>query len=220
MLAHEARHALTARAVGLLHGVGVVADLWGGHTQFTEQAPDPGRSALVAVVGPMANAVLAGAGVALPAVDDVVVRLLLVARTDVTCSSRCSTSLRGCHWTADDWLRRRSGGSAAAAGPAPWSPAGAASGRRPAVLWLLGRPLVLGRQPTAFGVILVVLVAGLLWRGASGAVAAGQVRRVAERLDLAAYLEPAAALSSTSTGWRPGSWPGIGVTAASISGTK
>src|SRR5680860_1148145 len=46
VLAHEAAH-------------GVVADLWGGHTAYNSSNARPGASALVAVAGPAANALLA-----------------------------------------------------------------------------------------------------------------------------------------------------------------
>lgn len=61
VLAHEAAHALVAQRVGF--GVSrIVADFWGGHTAHDGADGTPGRSSAVAVVGPLANAVLAALG--------------------------------------------------------------------------------------------------------------------------------------------------------------
>lgn len=58
VLAHEAAHALMAQRVGF--GVSrIVADFWGGHTAHDGAGGTAGRSAAVAVVGPLANGVLA-----------------------------------------------------------------------------------------------------------------------------------------------------------------
>jgi Zn-dependent protease len=58
ILVHEAAHALAARAFGL-PVLRVVADLWGGHTAFAAGRSTAGATAVVAVVGPLANAALA-----------------------------------------------------------------------------------------------------------------------------------------------------------------
>ncbi|WP_298886195.1 site-2 protease family protein [uncultured Serinicoccus sp.] len=58
VLVHEAAHALVAQGVGF--GVSrIVADFWGGHTAHDGAGGTPARSAAVAVVGPLANGVLA-----------------------------------------------------------------------------------------------------------------------------------------------------------------
>ena len=58
VLVHEAAHALMAQRVGF--GVSrIVADFWGGHTAHDGAGGTPGRSAAVAVVGPLSNAALA-----------------------------------------------------------------------------------------------------------------------------------------------------------------
>jgi Zn-dependent protease len=55
---HEAAHALMAKRRG--HTVTEVAvTLWGGHTQYTGRATHPDDVALVSVVGPLTNVVLA-----------------------------------------------------------------------------------------------------------------------------------------------------------------
>ncbi|MCC9145427.1 MULTISPECIES: site-2 protease family protein [unclassified Arthrobacter] len=61
VLAHEAAHALTARAYHWPTSK-IVLTLWGGHTQFGDLRSTPGRSLLVALAGPAANFLLAAAG--------------------------------------------------------------------------------------------------------------------------------------------------------------
>ena len=58
---HEGAHALGARSFGYpVHRV--VAALWGGHTALDVSRATPGPSAVVAVVGPLSNLVLAALG--------------------------------------------------------------------------------------------------------------------------------------------------------------
>src|SRR5690606_7409430 len=59
VLAHEVAHGLAGHAVGSPPREYVLT-LWGGHTQFANDMRTPGASAFVSVVGPLANAVLAG----------------------------------------------------------------------------------------------------------------------------------------------------------------
>ena len=70
VLVHEASHALAALWRG--HPVSrIVADVWGGHTVYDATRSSPTTTALVAVVGPLSNLVLAGAGrVGRPRPDD------------------------------------------------------------------------------------------------------------------------------------------------------
>jgi Zn-dependent protease len=55
---HEAAHALVARACGY-RVTELAMTLWGGHTAYTGKVERPGDGALVAVVGPITNLVLA-----------------------------------------------------------------------------------------------------------------------------------------------------------------
>jgi Zn-dependent protease len=58
VLVHEAAHALAARAFGM-PVLRIVANLWGGHTAMEEVRAAPGRLAVVAVAGPLANGLVA-----------------------------------------------------------------------------------------------------------------------------------------------------------------
>jgi Zn-dependent protease len=202
VLVHEFAHVLAARSVGLpVHEV--VADLWGGHTQFEDLSPTPGRNAYVAVVGPLANAALAGCGfLLLGSLDDGVVRLLVVALVFSNgfvavfnlapglpldggrVVESLVWALTGRHWA----------GTLAAG----WC------GRAFAVLllyWALGRPLLAGQRPEPANAVWGMMVAFLLWQGASSAVVVGRLRRQASGLRLGDLAEPALVLPVWSEGW-------------------
>lgn len=84
VLVHELAHALTARVFGW-PSQKIVLNLWGGHTQFEAFAATPARSVAVALAGPAANFVLAGAawllvsGVHLTGVADILVNIFMWA---------------------------------------------------------------------------------------------------------------------------------------------
>ena len=77
VLVHEAAHALAARWRG--HPVDrIVADVWGGHTVYDATRTSPGSTALIAVVGPLANLALAVVGLLLQSVTTNDTALLLL----------------------------------------------------------------------------------------------------------------------------------------------
>ena len=59
------------------------------------------------------------------------------------------------------------------------------------VLWVVGRPLLLGQPPALFTIIWCGLIGAFLWMGATSAIRAGQSRRVIERVPLSRVLRPA-----------------------------
>ena len=59
------------------------------------------------------------------------------------------------------------------------------------VLWLVGRPLLLGQPPSLVTIVWCGLIGAFLWMGATSAIRAGQSRRVIERVPLARVLRPA-----------------------------
>jgi len=203
VLVHEMAHAGMALALGLPVKE-IVATLWGAHTQFEDEAPTPGRSAAVAVVGPLSNAVLAGAGLLLLPLTDVGVTRLLVYALVVTNAFVAVFNLLpglpldgGRIVESGVWAitGRRWRGTLVAG----WC------GRAVAVLvllWFIGTPALQGRSPSLFNLVWSVLIAGMLWQGASGAIAVGRVRSGAERLDLASYTAPAVASPADSAAWQ------------------
>lgn len=204
VLVHEFAHALTARALGLPVEQ-VVANLWGGHTQFTDEAPTPGRSALVAVVGPLSNAALAALGaLALSAVSaHGVTRLLLVALVFSNAFVAAFNLAPGLPLDGGRVVEslvwavtgRRWAGTLAAG----WC------GRVVAVAvlaWAVLLPLSQGRTPTTFTLVWGAMIALLLWQGATSAVALGRLRRAAAALRLGRHVEPAWGAPAGTDTWR------------------
>lgn len=209
VLVHEMAHALTARMLGLpVHEV--VADLWGGHTQLIDESPTPGRSALVAVVGPLANAVLAGAGLFLlqgltTGVSGLLALALVLSNAFVAAFNLApglpldgGRVIEAAVWAASGrrWLGTLVAG---------WC------GRVVAlavVFWGIGLPLLRGSAPGLVMVVWSVMIAALLWQGAGQAIVFGRLRRGAARLALARFTEPARPLPQTSIAWwQPGQPP-------------
>lgn len=205
VLVHELAHASAALSLGMPVKE-IVATLWGGHTQFEDEAPTPGRSALVAVVGPLSNGVLAGVGLLLlTRLDGGVTRLLLlalVATNGFVAVFNLAPGLPldgGRLVESGVWALtgRRWRGTVVAG----WC------GRVVAVLvlvWTLGLPLLDGRTPGLFSLVWSVLIAGMLWQGASSAIAVGKVHRGAEALDLATFTAPAVASPAATSQWQSG----------------
>jgi Zn-dependent protease len=176
VLVHEAAHALAAQWSG--HPVSrIVADVWGGHTVYDATRSSPGTTAVVAVVGPLSNLVLAGVvwGIRALTTNETAVTLLgIVAFANllvglfnllpglpldggqiVSALVWKATGSRGRGLVAAGWL-----------------------GRVVAVLtvaWFALRPLLEGRAPEIFDVVWPVAIAFFLWQGATAAVRAGHI---------------------------------------------
>jgi Zn-dependent protease/CBS domain-containing protein len=202
VLLHEIAHAATARALGL-PVTEIVANLWGGHTQFSDESPSPGSTALVAVAGPLANGGLTVVGwLALGSVDDGVLRLLLVAlvlTNGLVAAFNLAPGLPldgGRVLEAAVW--KVTGDRSAGTFAAGWC------GRVVAALllvWTIGGPLVRGEQPQLTNVVWSVMIAALLWQGATAAIGVARLRRRAARLQLADLVQPAMALPADDVGW-------------------
>ncbi len=209
VLVHEAAHAVAARRAGL-HVEEVVVDLWGGHTSLGRPAT-PGTSAVVSVVGPLANLVLAGVASAARALvpaapaDDVVsvaavVGFLLAAVALVNLVLGLFNLVPGLPLDGGRVLEalvwRVSGSQDTGAVVAGWA------GRAVAVAlvaWGVGRPLLLGAPPSLFTVVWVVVLAGFLWQGASASLTVARFRRRAAEVDLAAVARAAVAVPATAS---------------------
>jgi Zn-dependent protease len=205
VLVHEFAHAAAARTLGLpVHAI--VANLWGGHTQYADDSPTPGRSALVAAAGPLANGALTLLGVAaltgeLAPIGGVTHLLLfaLVLSNGFVAAFNLAPGLpldggrvvESLVWAVTG---RRSTGTLVAG----WC------GRLVAVaviaVFVLG-PLTRGAVPDLFTLVWSLMIAVMLWQGASSAVAVGKVRSRAGRLRLADLVEPAVGRSAEDTTW-------------------
>jgi len=191
VVAHEAAHALVGQWRGY-HVRRIVADLWGGHTAYDTDDTSPMSSALVAVVGPLANAVLAGVGwLALNAVDKDVVRLLIGAFIFTNAFVAIFNLLPGMPldggFIVDAVVWRLTGSRTAGLLVAGWL------GRLlvvALVCWAVALPLVRGDSPDAFYVLWSVLIAGFLWLGASNAIARAKSERLFSRVRVRDVLRP------------------------------
>jgi len=175
---HEAAHALMARRFG-----GAVRELavtlWGGHTAFTGSALRPGQSALIALVGPLTNLILAGilyAGYR-TALPGTIPFLLCFAGFFSNMFVGLFNLLPGLPldggqileaivWKITGWRTR---GTIVAG----WI------GRIVAALvlvWQFAVPLLQGRRPDLSSLIWMFLIASFLWSGAGQAIASARRR--------------------------------------------
>lgn len=186
ILVHEIAHGLVARARGL-HVQEYALTLIGGHTAFGGGRITPLTSALVAVVGPAANLVLAalfvlGARLAEPfSVVDLVLYAAAYANGFVGLFNLVpglpldgGKVLESVVWTVTGDRRR---GTVAAG----WC------GRVVAVAlvaWVVLVPLLRGGRPELFGVVWAAIVGAFLWSGAGQAIRSATASRAVDSLEV------------------------------------
>ncbi len=184
VLAHEAAHAVVAHRFG--YSVSrVVADLWGGHTAYDSAGAGgdgggPGRSALVAVAGPLANGVLAVLALLLhPHLDADIPALLVGALGYTNGFVALFNLLPGLPldggFLVESLVWRVSGSRETGLIAAGWC------GRVVTVLvlgWALVLPLLRGGRPSLFDLAWAGLIGAFLWAGATGAIRTGKARRL------------------------------------------
>jgi Zn-dependent protease len=198
---HELAHAVAARAVGT-PPTDIVLDLWGGHTAFSEEIRTPGRSILVAAVGPLTNGLLAVVcGVlATVATDGGVVRgvLLMLAYTNGFVAVLNALPglpldggrvLEGVVWAVS---RSRTTGTVAA-GRIGQAVAVAV------VAWFVVRPFALGYQPGVITIVWSLAIGWMLWRGATGSIRYARFRRAAEDVSVGRLMRPAVTVSGAAS---------------------
>lgn len=182
VLVHEAAHALVAQRVGF--GVSrIVADFWGGHTAHDGAGGTPGRSAAVAVVGPLSNGVLALLGWWLLGSLDAGVPLLLAyafawANTFVAIFNMVPGLPLDGGFLLEALVWRITGNRHLGTMVAGWF------GRLVVVLaaiYVLVPPLLQGQQMSLTRVALVGLIGFFLWQGASQAIRMGRHGLAASR---------------------------------------
>jgi Zn-dependent protease len=200
VLVHEAAHAVAARAVGL-PPTHIVITFWGGHTQFESEATSAGRSVLVAVVGPLANGVLAALAWVLAAGADTgaVAGRLLLAFCITNLFLAVFNLLPGLPLDGGRVLEavvwRITGSRGTGTLVAGWA------GRVVAVL-AVGYallPLLQGRPLRLFTVVWAALIGAMLWSAAGQAIAGARIRGRAERLQVGALMRPAVAVPEGTT---------------------
>ncbi|MFP3713962.1 site-2 protease family protein [Puerhibacterium sp. TATVAM-FAB25] len=175
---HEVAHALVARARG--HRVTELAvTLWGGHTAYTGTTRRPVDGALVAVVGPLTNVVLAVVFWVLFQLSPVasVPALLLYAAAFSNAFVGLFNLLPGLPLDGGQILESLvwavTGSRVKGTVAAGWAGRVVALG---VLAWALVWPFVAGVRPDWVTVMWSALLAAFLWSGAGEAVAAGRRR--------------------------------------------
>ncbi|GGB66669.1 peptidase M50 [Knoellia flava TL1] len=182
VLVHEGAHAATAVAVGLpVHRV--KADLWGGHTAYDPRLSTPGKAALIAVVGPLANLALgAVAWVASLAMTSEVPERVLFGVAFVNVLLAVFNLLPGLPLDGgqlvDALVWRLTGRREKGLIAAGWTGRAVTVG---VVLWFVVRPLLAGQQPSFTQVVWMALIGFFMWQGATAAIRTGQARQMLAR---------------------------------------
>ena len=200
VLAHEAAHAVVATRSGYRVNR-VVADLWGGHTAYDSSTARPGASALVAIAGPAANAVLALAGwLALPYISSDVPALLMGAMLYTNGFVAAFNLLPGLPldggFLVDSLVWRITGRRESGLIAAGWC------GRVVTVLVVLalvGWPLLNGEPPDLFNLVWGLFIGGFLWVGATNAIRSGRGSRLLAGIRIDSVWRRAASLPSNAS---------------------
>lgn len=198
VLGHEVAHAVAARLLGFrVHRI--VATLWGGHTAYDGTGTTPGRAAVVAVSGPLANLALAALGAAATVLlpwpasqfaSSVMVLNLLLAGFNLLPGLPLDGGqlVHSLVWGATG---RRDLGLVVAG----WCGRVLAVG---VVLVYAVLPLVRG-EVDVVTLVLALVMAWILWAGATAAVRRAPYERLLDRLRLEDVLEPVALVPAVTT---------------------
>ena len=201
VLAHELAHALTAK---LFHWPTekIVLNLWGGHTQFQSFTASPGRSVLVAMAGPAANFVLAGAGWLLlsygdlSGVADILANIFVWANLLIGIFNVLPGLPLDGGRLVESAVWKATGSQDKGTIAAGWA------GRIIVIalaLWFIVLPLLSGARPDISFTLITALVGSFLWMGASAAIQQARLRGRLYLVDAAALAEPAVGLPETAT---------------------
>lgn len=190
-----------------------VLTFWGGHTSFSSDLRSPGVSAAVSAAGPVANLLLAGAGwlvlrsiqpsgfgwvstdPSAPRIVAVVLVSLVWANLVVALFNLLPGNPLDGGRILEALIWKVTGNKDLGAIGAGWV------GRVIAVgiaLWFVVPPLAQGRQPSLTGVVWALLIASVVWRGASRSIEVGRARRSAAGFDLRPLLVPAAVVEASA----------------------
>lgn len=191
VLVHEGAHAFVARRLGL-HVLRIVTGMFGGHTAYDGRTLRPGASAAIAAAGPAANLLLGGLAWLLAQPTTGMTRWLLDGAVWMNVLLGVFNLLPGLPLDGgaivDALVWGVSGKRHLGLLAAGWVGRLLAVG---IVLLAVVRPLLQGRQTATSTAIWTVLIALILWRGATAAIARGQARKVLARVSLADVATPA-----------------------------
>jgi Zn-dependent protease len=172
VLVHELAHALTARAFGW-PSQKIVLNLWGGHTQFEAFTATPARSVAVALAGPAANFVLAGAawlivfGVHLTGVADILVNIFMWANFLIAVFNVLPGLPLDGGRIVESAVWKATGSQEKGTIAAGWTGRAIVAG---IVLLAVVVPLAQGQQLDLPFTMVTLLVAVFLWQGASASI--------------------------------------------------
>lgn len=194
VLGHEVGHAVVARMLGFrVHRI--VATLWGGHTAYDGTGATPGRSALVALAGPAVNGGLALLGVAAAATWSfpadrfawsfaLVNGLLAIFNVLPGLPLDGGAALQSLVWAVSG---RRDLGLVVAG----WVGRALAVG---IVAWFVLVPFGRGERPEILDVVIALVMAWVLWSGATAAIRRAPVEGVLQRVRVGDVAAPAVLL--------------------------
>ncbi len=203
VLVHELAHAVSARAFGW-PTTRIVLNLWGGHTQFEQFNASPGRSLIVALVGPAANFLLAVLGWSLLGLSEPgsVGRLLADTLIWANLLLAVFNVLPGLPLDGgrivESIVWKYTGNQERGTVAAGWA-------GRILVIFLLGFLVILllvqGRTPDIMLTVVAVIMGAFLWNGASTAISQARLRLRLPQLSAGLLQCPAVALPAGSTVW-------------------
>jgi Zn-dependent protease len=199
VLVHELAHAVLAKAYGM-PVTQIVADVWGGHTQFAAEAVRPLPSAVVSVGGPAANLVLAALGYAVQHNAEGVVGLLGNALFFSNLLLAVFNLLPGLPLdggrVVESLFWGLTGERATGTLVAGWLGRGVAVA---VPVFGIALPLLRDGDPDPTLLIWSALISALLWTGATQALRWAGMQRRATRLDARQLARPAVPVHATWT---------------------
>ncbi|MCU1436753.1 MAG: peptidase [Pseudarthrobacter sp.] len=201
VLVHELAHALTAKVYGWPTQK-IVLNLWGGHTQFENFTATPARSVIVALAGPAANLVLAGAawlvlsGASMGVVADTLTNIFMWANFVIGIFNVLPGLPLDGGRIVESAVWKATGSQAKGTVAAGWAGRVIVAGL---CLWFIAMPLLAGVTPDFSLLMITVLVAGFLWMGASAAIRQGTMRGRLHLVSATALAAPAVGIPATAT---------------------
>ncbi|MDP9984132.1 Zn-dependent protease [Pseudarthrobacter oxydans] len=196
VLVHELAHALTAK---LFHWPTekIVLNLWGGHTEFQSFTASPGRSVLVAMAGPAANFVLAGAGWLLrtggdlTGVPGILTNIFVWANLLIGIFNVLPGLPLDGGRLVESAVWKLTGSQEKGTVAAGWGGRIIVIGL---VAWFVVLPLLSGDRPDISLMLITVLVGSFLWMGATASIEQARLRSRLPLVEAGALAEPAVGL--------------------------
>jgi len=201
VLVHELAHALTARMYRWPTSK-IVLNLWGGHTQFEEFTASPGKSVLVAMAGPVANLVLAGAGWLvvsggqLTGVADTLANIFVWANLLIGIFNVLPGLPLDGGRLVESAVWKATGSHEKGTIAAGWA------GRiivAALVIWFVALPLLSGNRPDTSLLLITLLVGSFLWLGATASIQQARYRSRLPLVAAAALAEPAIGIPAATS---------------------